>query len=377
MDIKSLAPTLPNITLGLDTPKIKDAKSASKVEQKKPIASDSAEELAMAVAAKMGDNKKNIRKDLSKTLLKRVDNIKKVQELTKQLDSRDKVDNISKKITDILQKTNSKKDSEIESYMHKLIEKGEDPAVILLSLKSLSINQSLNEENTDRVSILSEELLSEDKYSNQILASFNVGGLVSKNIDDPNVASNLRLLIAKGNTEKLSANSILITLLNQGGEGDYDKTLKVYYKALMNEYDNRFEQQPSARIPYLIDKNSKLNAISDATSLIDVGKTLSLKVKEKTGENINPINIVSLMLEYLEDSTQDKIDEITSSLVKIGKEKKLYAANIIQKAVKDLPLAHWDTDSERNQSIEELLLYSSRNSGVINSSSAPINKAFL
>lgn len=380
----SQPPVLPQLDLYSNSQNVqKNRKPEVNLENKNLAAANSSEEVIMAVQTKKADEKKpdSSKSEHAVNLLKRVTHIEQIKKLSKELDAQDKQEKISQHIKQLLKTS----DTKALDFVANAINGGVEPAIVLLSLKELEKGDStLSKKEKATLEEISEELVSESRNSTSIFVSLYGAKIASEYFEDKDLAAQLRTLVGKGNYEELTANSILLTLIESSEEKDYDTLLKAYRDILSADSE---EKIPSTRVSYLVQKSSRLNEISKVTSLMTTSGKMQKNLLEKYGIEVSKSDIAKISLEYAEffhgkgtvkpSEAQGIIDEFMIGLVKMGQGKKLYAANELYKIEKEMSTGHWEKEEERNSALDQLLIYSSRHSSPSIQGAHRMNKAFL
>lgn len=381
----SQTPFLPQIDLYSGSKNVqKNQKPEVNLENKNLTAANSSEEVIMAVQTKKADERKpdKSKSEHAANLIKRVTHIEQVKKLSKELDAQDKQEKISQHIKQLMKAS----DNKVLDFVADAVNSGVEPAILLLSLKSLEKGDAtLTKKEKEELGKVSDELVSEERNSTSIFVSLYGAKIASKYFEeDKELAAQLRTLVGKGNYEKLTANEILLTLVEASDEKDYDTLLKAYRDILSTDSE---ETIPSTRVSYLVEKSSRLNEISKVTSLMTGSGKMTKNLSEKHGIEVSKSDVAKIALEYAEfyvgrgdvkpEEAQRKIDGLMIELVKMGQDKKLYAANQLYKIEREMSTGHWDKEEERNRALDQLLIYSSRHSPPAIQGLHRMNKAFL
>ncbi|KZM39141.1 hypothetical protein OA92_21345 [Marinomonas sp. SBI22] len=342
---------------------------------KEQIASDSKEELLMAVATKMGDEKKSQDNKMpasSASLTKRVETVEQVNEWLDKLNAQDKEKVLSQHLRNAL-KNNA--EQALPMLVANSLSKGEEPAIIFLSLQKLNQDSNLSEEQHDLINRLTDEFTSEEQYVTSIKASFNIAEVTSHYFPEEELASQFRVLVGRSNYEKLNTAQILATLMESGEEQNYDKFLNAYVDSLAKDFSQDLPI-PSTNVDYLIDKFSRLSEVSATMSVLTMSRqTMDRTIAKHDSLIDSPARLGSAVLDYVQNSNQESINKIATEFMGVGQDKKVFFVNRVLDMVNQLPIQIWEGDNElRNKSIDELVKYSSHNSSAILGGFSRLNK---
>lgn len=362
-----------NIQASINPPQARNTEV--KTVAKEVIASNATEEVAAAVATKIGSERNaqsNKVQGSASSLQKRVQSVEQINELLDKLNAKDKEAALSQKLKTALQGS----EQALMAAVANSLANGEEPAVIFLSLEKMFLSGELSEQQKKDVRAISTELTSEEEYVTSIKVSFNIAEVTSEYFQDEELASQFRILVGKGNYEKLNTAQILSTLMESGQEENFDKFLNAYIDSLAKDFSQDLPI-PSTSVDYLVEKFSSLSEVSATVSLLNMSKQANAKVSDRYNMLIDsPARLGKAILDYVQNPNQENINKMATEFMGVGQDKKVFFANKVLNMVNQLPMQIWEGDNElRNKAIDELIKYSSQSTSAIPPSFSRLNKS--
>ena len=233
----------------------------------------------------------------------------------------------------------------------------------------------MSEKDRAKVKDIANDIATDARYNVSITASLNGAEISTKIFKDPEMASQLRMLVGNGTYEKLNTAQIMHTLLTSGKEENYDTLLGAYSEMLAGDLKSK---TPSTNIQYLADSYSRLNEVASTASLLKSAGTTLQKINDKHETHVkSPAVLAKSVLEFSMKPGQAELETIATEFMRIGSGKKLFFANKFLNMLDKLPMPVWDSDiQKRDRAMTEVLHYTSNKTDFNSQFQPGMNKAF-
>jgi hypothetical protein len=320
-------------------------------------AENSKEELGAHVAGNLAkDKNRNKAVSVPSALLKkRVNDIKKIQDLTDILNAEESINGLAKKI-----KERSDNSENLTEFLHQQLQENVEPALIYTAIHKAGVDKDGTiKPNFSR---LADDFSTEHGVRNAIHTSLNVAPALTGKIKDPEVASSLRKLIHEQNQYGRGPTDILAGILDYVGSEKYDTLLKAYRDALIQDLAHT---HPSADESYLFETSSRLSNIASTKSLLDLCEDMLPKLNKILDKETPPCEKIklakatcTLIVSSGSENYAGNIDRVASKLVgSMNASKKADCVNCLTSMALRLPVSFWNEDSLKDEMISMLKKY--------------------
>ena len=363
---------LPNFnTTELKLDKTKVARSDVMVNNKSSAQDNAKEEISIAVASKLADDKRNIGKkeNDSSELFKRVDRIEKINSIINQLNMNDKKKDLSNKINKNIEFSEEK----FLKYVSDSLNDNEEPALVFLALKKSLHSKELNDSQKNMIKSTLNKIIDDENYLSKIKTSINIADVSARYFENPKLASSFRMLVGQGNASMADPSTIISTLLQAGNEENYGKLLNAYTDSLAKEISLP-PPIPSTHLGYLKKTFQTLNNQVFTKSLLKISDTCCGMLEKKLNSGrINRAEFAKDLIDYTklkeQYECQKSIEIISKKYGILGKDRMITVASQARKMLDSLALQLWNGNSDMKfNSINQIQDYINKNS-----SHRPIN----
>lgn len=363
---------LPNFnTTELKLDKTKVARSDVMVNNKSSAQDNAKEEISIAVASKLADDKRNIGKkeNDSSELFKRVDRIEKINSIINQLNMNDKKKDLSNKINKNIEFSEEK----FLKYVSDSLNDNEEPALVFLALKKSLHSKELNDSQKNMIKSTLNKIIDDENYLSKIKTSINIADVSARYFENPKLASSFRMLVGQGNASMADPSTIISTLLQAGNEENYGKLLNAYTDSLAKEISLP-PPIPSTHLGYLKKTFQTLNNQVFTKSLLKISDACCGMLEKKLNSGrINRAEFAKDLIDYTklkeQYECQKSIEIISKKYGILGKDRMITVASQARKMLDSLALQLWNGNSDMKfNSINQIQDYINKNS-----SHRPIN----